>query len=293
MADNPPLFSILLPTHNRAEVLPFAIRSVLNQTCGDFELLVVGDGCTDDSANVVQGFGDPRIRWFDLPKGEGFGYGNRNTALRQARGELIAFAAHDDLMLPDHLERMAGVFAQRPGTQWAYCRPLWVDDQGIIVPFYVNLTRRHAYAQFMDRFNTIPAGCIVHRRACFEKAGMWPTDIKIAGDWALWRRIIMAYGRASLFFVRAPSHLHFRAHWRDPAEWAPRPLAYMKAIAERKPDWPAPLKLDLDESGAVPQQQVFDLMQTNPQQFMGGIREGVATLQDDLAWESTLDSQFF
>src|SRR5438067_12885266 len=96
-------FSILTPTHNRADVLPFAIRSVMEQTETEWELFVVGDGCTDNTAAVLAEFNDPRIRWLDLPKGRGFGYRSRNLAFCQMRGQYVALFGHVDIWLPDHL----------------------------------------------------------------------------------------------------------------------------------------------------------------------------------------------
>ena len=285
-----PKFSVLLPTHNRADVVGASIASILNQIFQDFEILVVGDGCTDETADVIASFDDQRIRWFDLPKGEGFGYGNRNHAL--AEGELTACAAHDDLMLLDHLQLMATLFDARPRIQWAYCRPLWIDDEGTIIPFFLNLEANQAYQRFMRDYNSLPAGCVVHRRSCFEKAGMWPVNVKEAGDWDMWRRIIGAYGRSALAVQRTPTQLHFRAHWRDPDNWAPRPLAYLKAMSQRKSNWPAALKLPLN-ANQPPQLQVQSMMRDDPRMFAGRLRNGVARLQDDIAWEATLDSNFF
>ena len=70
-----PRFTVLMPTHYRPDVIGFAIQSVLNQTETDFELFIVGDGAWPETSAVVHRFTDPRIRWFDLPKAPGYGYG--------------------------------------------------------------------------------------------------------------------------------------------------------------------------------------------------------------------------
>ena len=183
-----PQFSILLPTHNRAEVLQFAIHSVLAQTVEDFELLIVGDGCTDNTADVVTSFNDPRIRWFGLPKAPYFGYANRNIALRQAKGALIAFMAHDDLWLPDHLEILSNAFKDEK-TEIAYSRPMWVVPDGAIVPGTFDLRENRTLDSFLNRKrNGIPAGCVAHRRTCFSKYGYGNESLPKCGDWD-WKSI--------------------------------------------------------------------------------------------------------
>ena len=61
-----PHVTVVMATHNWSTVLPYSIGSVLRQTFSDFELLVVGDGCTDDSESVVAAVGDPRVRWINF-----------------------------------------------------------------------------------------------------------------------------------------------------------------------------------------------------------------------------------
>lgn len=99
-----PTVSVIIPTYNWSSVLRYAIQSVRWQSFQDFELLVVGDGCTDDSAEVVASFGDARIRWYNLPRNSGNQSAPNNFGIEQARGRYIAYLGHDDLWYPNHLE---------------------------------------------------------------------------------------------------------------------------------------------------------------------------------------------
>src|ERR1043166_3496543 len=102
-----PLITVIIPTYNWSEVLPYSIGSVLRQTIQDFEVLVVGDGCTDDSEQVVNAQNDDRIRWINLPANSGHQSDPNNEGLRQARGSLIAYLGHDDLWFPHHLASLS------------------------------------------------------------------------------------------------------------------------------------------------------------------------------------------
>ncbi|HEV7768327.1 MAG TPA: glycosyltransferase family A protein [Thermoanaerobaculia bacterium] len=104
--DVAPRISVIIATFNRAHMLRCAIRSVLAQDFTDFELLVVGDRCTDESSQVVASFDDPRVQWLNRDENCGSQWGPNNDGIARARGELIAFLGHDDLWLPWHLSTL-------------------------------------------------------------------------------------------------------------------------------------------------------------------------------------------
>ncbi len=261
----------------------YAIRSVLAQTEQDFEFLVVGDGCSDDTASVIDSFADERISWFDLPKAPNFGYANRNVALREATGEMIAFMAHDDLLLHDHLELM-GEALEQPEVEWAYSRPLWMDDAGVAIPFVVDLRRPEALRVFMEDHNSIPASCVVFRRDCLDRYGYWPEEAPRSGDWELWRRIIGPSGGANLAYCPAVTCIDFRANWRKGAVWGPSPLG--EWLAESATSWwPEALRLRL-KPDTLPQAEVWHRLEADPSGWGDRMREGVIDVVDGAAWAS-------
>lgn len=274
-----PRFSVLLPTHQRADVLGLAIESVLSQTESDFELLIVADGCDASTAAVVDRYADPRIRFFDLPKAAFFGYANRNIALREARGRLIALAAHDDLLLPDHLS-VLGERLDGSGVDWAYSRPLWVSTDGVIVPFGTNLEFPDEYQRF-KRHNTIPATCIVHTRAILERVGYWPEQVPAAADWLLWRRMIDA-SAGRIAYERRPTSLHFSATWRHSRHASSPEMLMLLRLADESGWWPAILRHDV---GDGPEQAViWEAIRRGPQDFALRLRAAVDAVSDRLAW---------
>jgi glycosyltransferase involved in cell wall biosynthesis len=274
-----PRFSVLMPAHNRADVIGYAIRSVLWQTEQDFELLIVGDGCTDNTAEVVAGFGDPRIRWFDLPKAPYFGYANRNIALRRATGEYVAFAAHDDLLFPDHLALLA---ATLEGAEWAYSRPLWANSDGTVIPLAINLTNADELERFLAERNHIPASCVMYPRDALEKYGYWPEDVPIAADWRHWIRVIEGGGRAKLAYCRLATALHFRAIWKSDLALGMPEVAAGLEIAKRSAWWPAELRLAVPQG--LPEQAVFFEALASAD-YVARLRNAVDRVLERLAWD--------
>ncbi|HEY7006625.1 MAG TPA: glycosyltransferase family A protein [Sphingomicrobium sp.] len=108
-----PKVSVILPVHNRADVLPRAIQSVLDQELRDFELIVIDDGSSDGSAEVAELFGDERVRVMRLDRNRG-GNVARNEGIRAAKAPLIAFLDSDDRYLPNKLSWIAAEFERRP-----------------------------------------------------------------------------------------------------------------------------------------------------------------------------------
>jgi glycosyltransferase involved in cell wall biosynthesis len=129
VAESPALVSVVIPTYNRAHLVGRAIRSVLGQTFSDFELIVVDDGSTDNTVEVVRGFQDPRIRLVRLAKNCG-GSRARNEGIRVARGEWVAFLDDDDEWLPRKLELQVARLSEfdDPRVTVVYCLYIIYDE---------------------------------------------------------------------------------------------------------------------------------------------------------------------
>lgn len=107
-----PLVSIITATYNRSNVLGYTLRSVQRSTVADWEHLVIGDACTDDTALVVAGLGDARVRFHNLAENFGEQSAPNNAGFALSRGPYVAYLSHDDLWFPDHLETVLGAMRE-------------------------------------------------------------------------------------------------------------------------------------------------------------------------------------
>jgi glycosyltransferase involved in cell wall biosynthesis len=194
MADMP-MVSVILPTYNRAWLLPRSLGSVLDQTYSDLEILVVDDGSDDDTAAIVQGISDARLRYIRLETRSGAARA-RNVGIGHARGRYIAFQDSDDEWLPAKLDRQMRAFESHSDAVVVYSDMYRVLTDG---------------RMFYHRSPTIVRGCLINpetrywqtymlgmqctvvRRECLEQAGLFDQMLPSFEDLDLFLRLAEHY----------------------------------------------------------------------------------------------------
>ena len=189
-----PQVSVVIPSYNRATLLPRAITSVLAQTFSDLECIVVDDGSTDQTTQVVAGFQDPRLRMVRLPGNGGYSRAN-NIGIRLARGELIAFLDSDDEWQPEKLERQMARLREcgDPGATVVYCRCTVRDAlSGRIWRRPHMVYEGDVFRRLLEGWHpTTPSLLLVDRRSLLEVGG-FSESLPCAQDYDLWLRLAEA-----------------------------------------------------------------------------------------------------
>jgi len=191
--------SVIIPTYNRASAVCEAIGSVLDQTYGDLEVLVVDDGSTDGTAGIVaETFGpDPRVKVLSRPNGGPAAA--RNHGIRQARGELIAFLDSDDLWEPDKLELQVAQLDAEPDVALSFTDRISQDAPGGRTRFReTGFDGRTGIASLVAGNIPISTPCVVVRRAVLESVGLFDETFTCAEDWDLWLRVLSRHRVAAI-----------------------------------------------------------------------------------------------
>lgn len=192
------MVSIILPTYNRAYCIRRAVDSVLCQTWSKWELIVVDDGSSDGTEEIIAAYAaaDSRIRYHRQPNNRGVSAA-RNEGIRLARHEYIAFQDSDDVWHADKLEKQMQVFDGRPeiGLVYSAMQGTRQDGSAVRIPD-ISIDRKflrgNLYGLLLQG-NVIDAPTAVMRKSCVEKCGGFDESLSCLEDWELFLRIAREY----------------------------------------------------------------------------------------------------
>jgi glycosyltransferase involved in cell wall biosynthesis len=185
-----PEVSVILPTYNRAWILKEAIDSVLAQDFKDFELIVVDDGSTDDTGQILDSYDQDLMVLHQSNRGVSAA---RNRGIDAAAGRLIAFLDSDDLWLPRKLTTQVNFFNSNPAAVINQTEEIWIRNGIRVNP----RTRHHKFSGMI--FEKSLALCLVSpsavmmKRSLFEEVGLFDEDLPACEDYDLWLRISWRY----------------------------------------------------------------------------------------------------
>ena len=182
--------SIIIPTFNRCKLLNRALNSVFNQTYSDYEVIVIDDGSTDDTAKMLQkNFTHLR---YSYQSNHGVSTA-RNKGLELAKGEWVAFLDSDDEWLPQKLEKQISLLKAKPDYKICHTEELWIRN-GV----RVNQMKKHKKAggwifpQCLPLCAMSPSSILIHR-SVFDSIGYFDTSLPACEDYDLWLRITAKY----------------------------------------------------------------------------------------------------
>lgn len=199
-----PKISVVIPTYNRGYILRDAIGSVLEQSFTDIEVVVVDDGSTDDTRDIVANLADSRIRYVSHASNRGCSAAY-NTGIVAASGEFVAFLDSDDMWKPDYLDRQISFFSRHPEADAVFSD---TEIRGAMVPIpsliglmgafrstlakypkgpeYL-LTEREMFICLLEEVPIKPSAVIIRKRV-FDKVGVFDEGWPSGTDWDLFLR---------------------------------------------------------------------------------------------------------
>jgi predicted SAM-dependent methyltransferase len=233
-----PRVSVFMPSYNHADYVAAAIKSVLEQSFQDFEIVVTDDGSDDGTPDIIAAFDEPRLKLKRFPANRGAAFAT-NDAIRRCSGELLALLSSDDVFLPHKLERQVAFLDANPQVGAVFGYPEIIDKDGKRAGSNSKFhsvgfqAENRSQAAWLRHF-FLHGNCLCHptmmiRRECYERVGLYDARFANVPDFHMWMRLVAAYpihvlpepligfrelpNSANASAVRPDSHL--RATWEQ------------------------------------------------------------------------------
>jgi glycosyltransferase involved in cell wall biosynthesis len=214
-----PRVTVIITTYNRAETLRYAIESVMWQSFKNFELWIIGDGCTDQTDELINSvFNDPRIYWHNLPVHSGVQSKPLNEGIKRARGEYIAYLNQNDIWLPNHLETLVDQIDR-----------LDADVGFTILQSIYSSEFSKPVIPLLPDFSIIPdLTALMHKKTILDATGYWQEESEQPERLAV--EFFKRARNACLKFELIPLTTGLKFLWTDPeANEAPQ-LLYIERL---------------------------------------------------------------
>jgi len=211
-----PIVSFVVPCYKLAHLLGECIDSILSQTYGDFEILIMDDCSPDDTEKVAQSFSDSRVRHVRNESNLG-NLANYNKGINLAKGKYIWLISADDrLRRPYVLDRYVQFLETHPTVGYVFCPAVRLENgqEGEIIGYSYRGPQDQVYkgrrflAEIIIRGSVVVAASGMARKECYEKVSLFPLDLPWGGDWYLWSLFALHYDVAYL----AEPMVNYRRH---------------------------------------------------------------------------------
>ena len=189
-----PLVSVIIPAYNAIDYLAETIETVFSQTFQDFEIVIVDDGSTDDTAKLINQLSQEKPQIKLVSQANQGVSAARNTGIRQAQGKYIAILDADDLWEPTKLEQQVNSLENNPTVGLCYTWTALADSQGQATGRVIASQAEGDVWQQLTEMNIVCCGSTpMIRRCCFDDVGFFDENLRFSEDWDMWWRIAAKY----------------------------------------------------------------------------------------------------
>lgn len=231
-----PKVSVVIPTYNHAQYIGDAIQSVLNQDYNSFEIIMINDGSTDNTREVVAQFGDQvRCIW---QENQGLSAA-RNTGIRVASGDLIGLLDADDIYEPYFLSTLVTMLQANPDADGIYCGYRFVDDQNTpLAQVEARSIPPDQLYQALISGNFLVPESMLARRHCYEAVGPFDESLRACEDWDIWLKMARQFKIIGTNKVLTRHRVLSGSMSSDPARMLSNRLAVIQKHFGQEPEDP-------------------------------------------------------